>query len=539
MNRGIVFILCCGVLTMLSCAKKEPSFPNRPEGYGTIIATITDEQGNPTNARVYAQGKDDSLYMADECLEYDRPGLVDMIGYTGRHFTTVGNTFTVHLPEGQAAVRLEKGKEFIPVNETIQIKAGKSVEKKFVMKRWIDMNAMGWFSGDLHVHRDLDDLGALLLTEDLNIATPQTVWGHHLKNVSEEQKFQQWLEKADSLGTMTVDKTHIFSVLSHEIERFVYSAVLLHHTGKSIMPVVEYNEKMLPNVPLFEMTHKAGGYVEEEKPWWPESHIDIAAAHAELVGIANNHFCYKGFLPEHPRHRDEFKSDYPAGVVGYTEYNLDLLYAYLNCGFKVMPSAGSASGVLPNPLGYNRMYVKVDGDFSYDAWFDAAVKGHSFVTNGPMLIMTVDNAQMGDTITAKGPSVHVACTINSIVPIDRLEIIVDGTCVNTTSPIDLKDNTAVIETDIPVSQTGWIAARCFEKIEDNVHFAQTSPVFVDVDGKPFVPKKYAVDYFLKKTKEVIEKSKTEKYPSEQVKKDFMKVYNKALSIYQGLAKKAK
>ena len=33
----------------------------------------------------------------------------------------------------------------------------------------------------------------------------------------------------------------------------------------------------------------------------------------------------------------------------------DIYYALLNCGLRIPPSAGSASGVLPNPVGYNRV----------------------------------------------------------------------------------------------------------------------------------------------------------------------------------------
>ena len=53
----------------------------------------------------------------------------------------------------------------------------------------------------------------------------------------------------------------------------------------------------------------------------------------------------------------------------------------LNSGLRIPPSAGSASGVLPNPVGYNRLYVWVDKkDFSYEAWWEAFKMGRVDLT---------------------------------------------------------------------------------------------------------------------------------------------------------------
>ena len=46
--------------------------------------------------------------------------------------------------------------------------------------------------------------------------------------------------------------------------------------------------------------------------------------------------------------------------VGY--WVQEIYYHLLNCGLRVAPSAGSASGVLPNPVGYNRVYVHLPED---------------------------------------------------------------------------------------------------------------------------------------------------------------------------------
>ncbi|MBT4482770.1 MAG: hypothetical protein HOC71_03730, partial [Candidatus Latescibacteria bacterium] len=199
--------------------------------YGTIAGAIFDKDtGEPMPARVYAVGSDDSLYMAEKCIPYDRPMFKSRIGYSGRHFTTIGNTFTVSLPEGIAKIIIEHGKEYLPIEVNVPITAGKTSEIKFNLIRWINMNKNGWYSGDLHVHRPLTDLADLMIAEDLNVACPQTIWGQ-----KKEPDLEKWIDKADDAGTIQIDDRHVFSVLSQEIERFKIGALLMHHTGKTIL----------------------------------------------------------------------------------------------------------------------------------------------------------------------------------------------------------------------------------------------------------------------------------------------------------------
>ena len=59
------------------------------------------------------------------------------------------------------------------------------------------------------------------------------------------------------------------------------------------------------------------------------------------------------------------------------------------------PSAGSGSGMAPNPVGYNRVYVHLDGEFSYEAWWKNFRAGRVFVTNGPLLRPNVEGQLPG------------------------------------------------------------------------------------------------------------------------------------------------
>ncbi len=530
-------VLCLAAIALAGCSDGGKETVDSTEqavpATGAVTVTIIDGRtGEPVPARVYARGSDDSLYVAEGCVPYSRPGFVSRIGYAGTHFTTLGQPFTLELPAGTARIVVERGKEYLTSVKTVSVVPGSNPPVEIMLDRWIDMNARGWYSGDLHVHRPLDDLAGLMRAEDLNVAVPQTVWG-----MKREPGLDSWLERAADNGVIAVDDNRAFSVLSHEIERFRNSAIFIHNTGKTELPVAEYEETNRTNMALIALGREAGGLVEVEKPWWPESHIDVALGKADFVGIANNHFTYRSHLPEHPRRRTEYRDDYPEGVTGYAAYVFDLYYAYLNCGFHVAPSAGSASGVLPNPLGYNRIYARVAGGFSYDAWFEAAKAGLSFVTNGPMLYMTVDRRNMGETVTVDNGRISVSCGVHTSRPLDRMEIILDGEVVETAGLGGGGTNT-VLDFILDVDKSGWVAARCFEKGEDPFRFAHTAPVYIEVPGKPFRPDREAVSYFLKKTKSLVARAETGDYPDDAARDAAMGVYQSAAAFFENLLNEA-
>ena len=77
-------------------------------------------------------------------------------------------------------------------------------------------------------------------------------------------------------------------------------------------------------------------------------------------------------------------------AAGWASYGFQMYYALLNCGYCMRPSAGTANGVHPVPLGHSRVYVKIDGAFTYERWLEGLRAGRSFVTNGPALFLTVN-----------------------------------------------------------------------------------------------------------------------------------------------------
>jgi hypothetical protein len=161
------------------------------------------------------------------------------------------------------------------------------------------------------------------------------------------------------------------------------------------------------------------------------------------------------------------------------------------------------------------------------------------VTNGPLLLATVNGKDPGETaeidsLTEK--SVEVDCLVCSLVPIERVEVIRNGSVIYTATDPKLENNRTIVQTLVPVTETCWIAVRCFEKREDTFRFAHTAPVWVSVLGKPFAPKRYAAEYFLKKTREVIAAAPGQKFQDKESRNAAMEVYRKAEAVYAGILK---
>jgi hypothetical protein len=189
---------------------------------------------------------------------------------------------------------------------------------------------------------------------------------------------------------------------------------------------------------------------------------------------------------------------------GYIDYGLRTYYALLNCGFRLQPMAGVASGVMPNPLGFNRVYVHLPKGFSYQAWIQGLKEGRSFVTNGPMVFIRVDGCMPGHTLVQAGKAPRVyrleGYAVNNA-PLDRIEIIVNGQIVSRLKPENRKTENAAfrsrIRKAIPIDRSSWIAVRCVEKRKDTSNrLAHTSPVHVDVKGRPLRPPRLEVKWLV-------------------------------------------
>ena len=76
------------------------------------------------------------------------------IGYplTGQPFFYCPGRFTVDVQRGSTDVVVERGIEYEPLRQVVNMPDKGSVDVEFSLKRWIDLPSMHWYSGNTHIH---------------------------------------------------------------------------------------------------------------------------------------------------------------------------------------------------------------------------------------------------------------------------------------------------------------------------------------------------------------------------------------------------
>jgi len=286
-----------------------------------------------------------------------------------------------------------------------------------------------------------------------------------------------------------------------------------------------------------DLAHRHGGYVDAEKITWRDSAALIALGQVDFAGLVYNSFTPHGVEPGWgvaPPPHSEYSSPANAPL-----WAMALYYKFLNCGFRLPVSAGTASGVKSVPLGYNRVYVHLPHGFDYGEWFQGLKAGRSFATNGPMLFLSVDGHEPGDSInlpetTGKPPRrLRIHAVAVSIRNIDRLEVVWKGKVIKTVQAAgDVQSLKADFDQD--ASSGGWFAARAFEKPTETVRFAHTSPVYVRV-GQDEGHVADDAKYLLGVVEQQIEFCKTAAYRHEADRQAMLAFFRQAAAVYARLA----
>src|SRR5262249_46500070 len=140
-------------------------------------------------------------------------------------------------------------------------------------------------------------------------------------------------------------------------------------------------------------------WIDAPRPFDWDLPMWVANGAIDSLEIANRHQLRDGVLDNEtggkPRDKEAFR-----GTLGNGRWSQQIYYQLLNCGLRIPPSAGSGSGTVANPLGYNRAYVHIDGEFTYEKWFEGLREGRVVVTNGPLLRPTVQGEYPGHTFFA-------------------------------------------------------------------------------------------------------------------------------------------
>lgn len=437
---------------------------------------LRDEHGQPVTARLEVHGSGGRMFQpADGAILSRPPGRPDSGSPYLRSFITRSGSATIELPSaGRYRVVAEHGLEYERVVREVDVARDGATTIEIQLRPWIRMRERGWWSGDMHVHRPMEDVPALLEAEDLNLAVVFTMWNRQNHWGAGGLPGADWIRKTGAHRWMTVTNA--------EDERGGGAWMLHGLTAPlGLDQVVAAGERPTeswdpPGIEFVRQAragkrHGRGGlfpWFDLEKPIWWEAPVMMALARPDSMGLLHNHYNQYGMYDNEAWGRKRDAARFP-GPSGFSDYSLHLMYRYWNLGWLVTPSAGAASGVLPNPVGYNRLYVKMDGgEFHSGKWYEGVRAGGArvMVSNGPLVFFE-------PKLRRGARRLRGSIEVSSRDELEAVEIVANGQVLRAWKP-GAKQFRAMLDLDI--AGHSWVAARAFARNGLTVRLGHTAPV---------------------------------------------------------------
>jgi hypothetical protein len=387
-------------------------------------------------------------------------------------------TFEIDLPAGETLVEATRGIEYRLTRRSVNLTPGRAHELRVPLERWVDMAREHWHSSDAHIH-------ANYTAPHHQVVTPEDV---RLYTLAEDLHYANMMV-ANSSGAFLHDeryfegRPHALSAPGYVIwwneemrNAGTYGHMCLYNLKSLVAPLytgfrdTPHWEDYPPNFVQAEAARRQGGAVTYAHPGYGTD-IDSFSARELPVDLALGVVDALDVLSNNPE-----------------EIAMENWYRLLNTGMRLAISAGTdaftnvADHYAP---GGGRVYARVDGAMTAGNWVAAYKRGRSFATNGPMISLAVDGREPGDDLRyrAGARKLRVRASVRSQVPVDRLELIVNGRVAIS------RPGAAAIDEQIELDRSSWIAARATGPwhrliLNDAYAFAHTSPVYVTLDDRP-------------------------------------------------------
>ncbi len=497
-------------------------FPSLLPGAQLLGRVIDQQTRQPLAARVYLQDDQQQSFFvrsandAGEAVVYDKTNWINPRSVE-KHTTVSAHPFLAALPPGIYTITVEHGKEYLPETRKIELR-GPSADVTIELRRWSHLAKDGWYSTDTHIHRRLEELPTIMQAEDLHVAMPLTSW-----------VTKAFLAPSDPTvptnqppeGLIRVGPEQVIWPRNTEYE--IFSVGERNHTLGALF-VLNHRSVLTQGVPpwgpMAQQARQEGALFDMDKLDWPVSMALPAATGAELYELANNHlwrteFAFRDWNSLTPQFLQPPRGGRSGNERDWISYTLGMYYTLLNAGFPLQPTAGTASGVHPVPVGFSRVYVQLPPGtpFSYEAFLQHLREGHSFVTTGPMLRATVNLTPSGSTLRSASLETgwNVAGSILSEQPLAFAEIVVNGEVVDTIMPKNERTPEQAYRTEfqreVRVPSSGWLVVRAWEDRPDGrVRFAHTAPWWIQIDGHPLRISEPERDYLLQRVDDEIARS---------------------------------
>lgn len=484
-----------------------------PDFDRAIRFQVTDAKtGKALAARVEVRDPDNHLYWAP--LKGPSYGMSRTKGWKttlwdfqpGPYFYISSEASLGVEPKGKTAT-IYHGFEYRPTTLAVPEDGSVRVE----LERWIDMPKLGWYSGHTHIHTTDSGMPVMfsrfwpLITqaEDLHVSAILTLKGEWDTHAIYANEYPMGLRKAFSTDEhlVTYDQEYRSNPYGHLIflgldflMQPISSGALGELAGPDYPPNAHVLQEALDQGATTIGAH-FGNFITKGEPIrtpWPstgfEMPVDVALGKIQLAEIYGNG--------------------------GQQEVWYDLL----NCGFKIMATAGPDWDIKDTP----RVYVNLDKKpFTLTNWREALQAGRSFITRGPMLFFKVNGQLAGTEFNVSGKQAKFEISANAVSPAGELpvEIVYNGKVIG--SGTDLNEA-------VTLQDSGWLAVR--------TEGAHSNPVFINFKGRPAGMSEPA-ERFIEITDQIERWVSTKGlFYSEEQKQEVLKVLEEGRKVFEEVAR---
>jgi hypothetical protein len=472
------------------------------------ITTVEKEGGPPVACRMHLKNS------------AGRPFNPKKAPFLQDHFVMPG-TITLKLPLGNYAFELERGPEYPVIYGHFQINQYAGDSKVVEIKRHVDMAAAGWWSGDVEVHRSPEELPLHMAAEDLHVAQVINWWNEKGLNAPAPEPL------------VSTDNNRWYYLLSGGYSRPGGKILLLN--GSTPLPFHATDNEYPSLSQLIQRgRERQTGWIDVTRAYAWDLPTLVANKQVDSIQIANGQVLRDRILPDEkeafPRDRRRFPDP-----LGNPQWSQDIYFRLLNCGLRIPPSAGSASGMSPNPVGFNRVYVHLDGTFNWEKWWAGLRAGRAVVTNGPLLRPSVEGQLPGHVFQldqGQTAEFEIGLTLSLREPISYLDIIKDGRLEHSVRFRDYAKTGRLPA--VKFDRSGWFLVRAVTDLPKTYRFGMTAPYYVQIGYTPTVSRS-AAQFFLDW---VYQRARQIQIADPAQRAAVLEYHRKARDFWQGLVAKA-
>lgn len=460
-----------------------------PKEFGAVEVEITDEAGESIPARVGIYDKTGRLPLpSEEAIAVKRwDEMIRVVSVTpfsqlipwpvhNRSAFYVNGSYHATLPSGEYELVVARGPEHRIFRQRFTVVSHQTRSITVKLKRWDDLPARGWYSGDNHIHYirhdEGDDPNLLLFTQAEDV---------HVANILQMGNIATatWPQYGWAPAIAETNRTYAF-VPGQEDPRTERRG---HTIGLNLKNSIRDTKHYLLYHEVFEEVRAQGG----------------VTGYAHVVGKTFGNPT-AGLALDVPYKLVDVVEIMQDGYAGSSVW-----FDFLNLGYKLAPSAGTdymSDFTLP---GAERSYVYVPPPFSLERWFAALRRGEAFVTNGPMLELTVNGRGMGSELHLKAGDrliIDASASINpDIDSLESLDLIEQGEIVKTIKAEKSGKSRLRLRYEMTARHGTWFVIRAQGKtprVQPNFSFPEyktadqlsakvaiSGAVYVNVDGQGF------------------------------------------------------